>query len=96
MKVINIASRYARKGLKVLILTSKETSRYYEARGFKVIELGSRRNLYEVARNLFKALRAIDDEDADIVLCEGFEEKGLGLTIMNRLRKASRYNIIRV
>jgi L-threonylcarbamoyladenylate synthase len=59
-------------------------------RGFEVIELGSRKNFYEIARNLFNSLRRVDELRADLAISEGFEEKGLGLTVMNRLRKASK------
>jgi L-threonylcarbamoyladenylate synthase len=59
------------------------------------LELGSRKNLFEVARNLYKLLRQIDELDVDMAVTEGFEEKGLGLTIMNRLRKASGFTIIK-
>ncbi len=96
LKVMEVARKYSTKGLKVCILTSTETKDYYNAREFKIMVLGSRKNLYEVARNLFKTLRMLDELNVDIAVCEGFEEKGLGLTIMNRLRKASGYNIVRV
>ncbi|MEM1800494.1 MAG: Sua5 family C-terminal domain-containing protein, partial [Desulfurococcaceae archaeon] len=55
----------------------------------KVFNIGSRRNLFEVAHNLFKVLRELDENKCSIAIVEGFEERGLGLTIMNRLRKAS-------
>ncbi|OYT48741.1 MAG: threonylcarbamoyl-AMP synthase [Desulfurococcales archaeon ex4484_42] len=95
-KVMNIAQNYIKKGLRIIILASKETSKYYMSKGFKVITLGSRKNIFEVAKNLFKILRIIDEMNIDMAICEGFEEKGLGLTIMNRLRKASGYNIVKV
>jgi L-threonylcarbamoyladenylate synthase len=63
-------------------------------RGFEVIELGSRKNFYEIARNLFNSLRRVDELRADLAIAEGFEEKGLGLTVMNRLRKASKQDRI--
>lgn len=94
-KLIEVAEEYSRKGLKVVIVASKETSRYYTVKGFQVLELGSRRSLYEVARNLFKTLRKLDEISPDLAICEGFEEKGLGLTIMNRLRKACKHDVIR-
>jgi L-threonylcarbamoyladenylate synthase len=56
---------------------------------------GREKNLFEVARNLYKLLRQIDELDVDMAVTEGFEEKGLGLTIMNRLRKASGFTIIK-
>ena len=95
-KVLKIAEEEASKGLKVAILASRETVEYYASKGFKALILGSRKNPYEIAKNLFKVLRELDDLDLDLAICEGFEEKGLGLTIMNRLRKASGHNIVRV
>ncbi|HDN75772.1 MAG TPA: threonylcarbamoyl-AMP synthase [Acidilobales archaeon] len=96
LKVKELVLKYLRKGLKVCILASKESVGYYKDLGVKILTLGSRGNLYEIAKNLFKVLRAVDDLNIDIVISEGFEERGLGLTIMNRLRKASGYSIVRV
>ena len=95
-KVLRVAKEASSKGLKVAILASQETAKYYTSKGFKALVLGSRENPYEIAKNLFKVLRKLDDLDLDLAVCEGFEEKGLGLTIMNRLRKASGYDIVRV
>ena len=50
--------------------------------------MGSRENLEEVAQNLFDALRKCDEEEVDIIFAEGFELRGMGLSIMNRLLKA--------
>lgn len=55
----------------------------------RVIVLGSRRNLFEVAKNLFKALRVADALPGDDIVAEGFPEEGIGLAVMNRLRRAS-------
>ena len=96
LKVLKLAEARSSAGLRIAIIASRETSRYYSSKGFKTLILGSRKNPYEIAKNLFKILRSLDDLDLDLALCEGFEEKGLGLTIMNRLRKASGYNIVRV
>jgi len=92
--VFKHVKRLMDNGLKVVLLASSETTQYYHE--VEILSLGSRKNLFEVARNLYKALRKIDELDIDIAVSEGFEEKGLGLTIMNRLRKASGYNIIRI
>ncbi|MCX8195831.1 MAG: L-threonylcarbamoyladenylate synthase [Acidilobaceae archaeon] len=72
---------------KVAVLATKETARFYE--GLKVIELGSRKDPFSVARALFDALRRVDELGVDAAVAEGFEERGLGLAIMNRLRRAS-------
>ncbi len=64
-------------------------------RGVTVVDMGHRGDLYEVARKLFAALRLVDDLDVDVAVAEGFPELGIGLAIMNRLRKASGFSIIK-
>ncbi len=49
-------------------------------------------NLFQVAQNLFAALRWTDDIQADLVLAEAFPEQGVGIAIMNRLKKAAGMN----
>jgi L-threonylcarbamoyladenylate synthase len=49
-----------------------------------------------VAKNLFKVLREFDAEGVKFVAAEGLEPVGIGLAVMNRLRKAAGYNIVRV
>lgn len=41
------------------------------------------------ARGLFAALRALDDSGVDVIVVEGVEERGLGLAVMDRLRRAA-------
>lgn len=94
LEVLKHVKRLMDEGFKVVLLSTMETVKYYH--GVRTLNLGSRKNLFEIARNLFKVLREIDELDINIAVSEGFEEKGLGLTIMNRLRKASGYNIIRI
>lgn len=93
-KINELASIYAGKGLKVGILSTDETSHKYDIGVVK--SLGSRSNLAEIARSMFKLLRDFDREGVDVILAEGVPSTGLGLAVMNRLRKASGYNIIRV
>ncbi len=92
LKVLEIAEENISKGKKVAILASSETAGVYSKRvggKARIIILGSRNNMYSVARNLFKTLRDLDKLGVDVALVEGFEEKGVGLAVMNRLRKAS-------
>lgn len=93
-----VATAEAAKGLKVCVLCTEETLPLYAGLEATVALkcLGSRRNIFSVARNLFKMLRSLDDEGFDFAVAEGFEERGLGLAIMNRLRKASGFNIVKV
>lgn len=70
-----------------IILCSRETAHLYP-REIRRIVLGSRENLYEVAANLFDALRE-PGEEFERMVSESFPESGVGLAIMNRLRKAA-------
>ncbi|RLI17583.1 threonylcarbamoyl-AMP synthase, partial [Candidatus Bathyarchaeota archaeon] len=45
--------------------------------------------------NLFKLLREFDKEGVDVIVAEGIPLKGLGVAVMNRLRKASGYKIVK-
>ncbi|MFW6120152.1 MAG: L-threonylcarbamoyladenylate synthase [Petrotogales bacterium] len=73
---------------KYIILCSEETQNLYPEPS-KTIILGSRKELYSVASNLFDTLISLSSKPYGLALCEPFPEKGIGLAIMNRLRKAS-------
>ena len=60
------------------------------------LSLGSKGNLIEMAHNLFRNLRQADKLNVDKIICEGTDEKGIGIGIMNRLKKSSAGNIRRV
>ena len=55
---------------------------------------GQRGAFDEIATNLYSALRSFDQAPVDIIYAEGLGEEGLGLAIMNRLRKAAGYHIL--
>jgi L-threonylcarbamoyladenylate synthase len=91
---------YLNKGMRVALLITKETAellstRYTEISELPIILLGYRGNPYTIATNLFDSLRNLDRVNVDISIAEGIEEKGIGLAIMNRLRKASGFSIIK-
>jgi L-threonylcarbamoyladenylate synthase len=92
-KVKELADSYRKKGAKVGILSTDETQTAYETDVVK--SLGSRFNMDLVARNLFSFLRELDCAGVNIIIAEGLSTEGLGLAVMNRLRKASGYNIIK-
>lgn len=50
---------------------------------------GAQGDLLAMAAHLYEALRYFDDKDVDMLLGEGVAPEGLGLSIMNRLEKAS-------
>ena len=57
--------------------------------GFEVKVIGKGTELEVCAANLFAVLRNFDKEGFEIIITEGLEEQGLGLAIMERLRKAA-------
>jgi len=92
-KVKESAEFYMRKGVKVGVLATDETLPYYKADVVK--SLGSREDLVTIAKNLFRLLREFDLEGVDIIIAENVPVRGLGLVVMNRLRKASGYRIVK-
>ena len=56
--------------------------------------LGSRNKPEQIAKRLFAILREMDFLDIDVIVVEGFDEKGMGRAVMNRLRKAAAEIII--
>ena len=92
-KVKELSESYRHKGKKVGILATDETQTAYKEEVVK--SLGSRSNLKSVAKNLFRLLREIDAQNVDVIIAEGVSSDGLGLAVMNRLRKASGYHIIK-
>jgi L-threonylcarbamoyladenylate synthase len=91
-KVNELARFYKLRGSKVGVLGTDETKQEYEADTVK--SLGSRDDLSGVAKNLFKLLREFDDAGVDVIIAEAVPTEGLGLAVMNRLRKASGFKIV--
>ncbi len=86
-KIEELVAEYRSKGYRVGVMATEE----FEADEF--FHLGE--TVEDVAKNLFRALRELDRRGVDVIIAEGVEERGLGLAVMNRLRKASGYRIIR-
>ena len=93
-KIKEMVNYNIEKQKKVCILTVEENEKEYDE-GIKIV-LGSLSDLSTVAKNLFEALRKCDDLNADLILAEAYEEKGVGVAIMNRLNKAAGFDIINV
>ena len=68
---------------------SKETCDVIKGRGRIMMTLGSREDIDGIARNLFDALIRLDLTKVRFAIAESFPESGIGLGLMNRLRKAS-------
>jgi len=93
-RVKELAESYTQKGVRVGVLATDETSAHYKTGVVK--SLGSRSDLAAIAKNLFRLLREFDLDKVDVIIAEGVPAEGLGLAVMNRLRKASGYKICKV
>jgi len=93
-RVKELVEVYRREGSRVGVLCTDETRAYYKEANV-VLSLGSRSDLATVARNVFGLLRQFDREGVDIVVAEGLPTEGLGLAVVNRLRKAAGYKIVK-
>jgi L-threonylcarbamoyladenylate synthase len=92
-KMAELAGELRRQGKRVGILATQETLLRCPAE--VASSLGSRDNLEEVARRLFGALRELEAKGVEVILAEGVPLRGLGVAVMNRLRKASGYRIVK-
>jgi L-threonylcarbamoyladenylate synthase len=91
--VKSLISTYWLRDKRVGVLATAETAWAYEADVVK--SLGSRRKVDAMAASLFRLLREFDEENVDVIIAESVPTEGLGLAVMNRLRKASGYNIVK-
>lgn len=87
-KILEIAQKYEDP----LIMCVEEHKNKFEK--YKNIDVGSKNDLNEISKNLFKDLRRVDNEKPDIVIIEGVKKEGIGLAIMNRLIRACEHNYI--
>lgn len=92
-KIKTLILEHQQKGKKVAVLATDETIKEYNAD--IIVSMGTRFNLETIARNLFRELREFDKKDVDVLIAEGVPSEGLGLAVMNRLRKASGYHIVK-
>ncbi|MGE5626815.1 MAG: L-threonylcarbamoyladenylate synthase [Solirubrobacterales bacterium] len=93
-KINEMVQNYIDDNQNVGIIATDETKDLYK-NGI-VVSLGRRSNMDEIARNLFETLRSFDDKAVSVILSEAFEEKGVGIAVMNRLKKAAGYDILKV
>lgn len=61
-----------------------------------VINMGSINDLTCMGNVLFTGLREMDHRNIDLIVVHGVEEKGYGLSIMNRLKKAASGNVYKI
>jgi len=83
------------EGKRVGVLTTKEHKALY-AFADLILAYGTKNNMDQLAEYLYNALRTFDLEKIDFIIAEAVEEKGIGLTIMNRIKKAANGKMVDV
>lgn len=91
-KINLLAEKRSGEGKKVGIIGTKETAQYYK-NGI-VMSIGGRQEEEEIAHNLYRILRELDNSDVDIIYSESFLTPRMGQAVMNRLLKAAGHQII--
>jgi L-threonylcarbamoyladenylate synthase len=94
--VLADARRLAADGRQIGILTYSETAPLYVGQGYSVVVAGNRADPGTVAALLYESLRQFDRLGVDVILAEGIADDGLGLAVMNRLRRASGGHVVTV
>lgn len=88
------ATDFVAAGKKVGIIASDEMLQQYCATIVK--NIGNRTDEAAIARNLYRILREFDEEGAEIIFSEAFDDGGMGQAIMNRLLKAAGHKVVKL
>ncbi|MCL4549312.1 MAG: L-threonylcarbamoyladenylate synthase [Bacteroidetes bacterium] len=81
-------AKFLDKNKKIGVLFFSELKTGFPFSAAKI--LSEKKDLREAAANLFSALHELEKEKLDLILVEPVEEKGLGIAIMDRLKKAAK------
>lgn len=82
------------QGVKVGVLATAETAPLYDADVLSIV--GARSSPLHIAQNLYRGLRELDEAGVDLIIMEGIEPEGIGVAIMNRMRRAAGYRVVAV
>lgn len=81
------------KGDETLLIFIGENSLVPVPEGHSILML---KDVEEAGREIFELLRRADDEGYPEIFIEAVAERGLGLSLMNRINKAASYDIVEV
>jgi L-threonylcarbamoyladenylate synthase len=91
-KINDLAAEAKNAGKRTGVIACIDTAKEYEAD--IVLTIGNREDEESIARNLYRILREMDEDGAEVIYSEGFDEIHLGNAIMNRLVKAAGHHKI--
>ncbi len=96
LAIRKIAQEYQQEGRRVGILCVDEEQEALRLPEIEVLSLGSQHDLNTIGRNLFPALRTLEEKQVEVILARTFPRQHLGLAIWDRLYRAAQGRIIRV
>lgn len=74
---------------------NKDNSNYNDTSNIENVEIFDMGvSLDDMSKSIFTDLRKADKHNVDLIIIQGVSTEGLGLAIMNRLLRASNYNVI--
>lgn len=79
---------------RVGVIGTDETAALYQ--GDLILSMGSREDEDEIARHMYRILRAFDESGVDVIYSESFATPRIGQAIMNRLLKAAGHQVLMV
>jgi L-threonylcarbamoyladenylate synthase len=85
-EVARLLERQIKAGRKVSVMTCRPD--FYRGRQGVVVAAMSQ-DIKEYARRMFAVLRELDEAGVDEIIVEEVEEKGIGVAVMDRLRRAA-------
>ena len=93
-KQIDLINRIIKENNNVIILSFEDHRDKFLIDKDKIISIGSKIDKESIAKSMYSALREADTKNAEVILIEGVEKKGLGIAIMNRLLRTCEYDYI--
>ena len=91
-QVFEISKRVRKYEGDIVVIGFKEHKKDIRVSEGRFLDIASKDNLEEYARNIFSALRKADKIEAELIVIEGVKKEGLGIAIMNRLLRTCDYN----
>jgi L-threonylcarbamoyladenylate synthase len=95
LKMNELTEFYHKEDKKVGLIVS-EHSDLFNADYIKIFGKKSNHGTKYLASILFHELREMDRRKIDIILVEAVEKKGIGVAVMNRLKKSANNQIINI
>jgi L-threonylcarbamoyladenylate synthase len=88
-KMLQLARLHLAQGQALGLLLADEDAPHFAELPAHIVTLGPAEDMAQIARNLFAAMRALDQAGVTVMLARDFGRAGLGLAIFDRLQRAA-------